>query len=271
MATRKDFAMALLNRLRLPITENRVVGLVAFAAIEGGHWAPNLRGSFNPMNTTLSMPGARSITPIGVKAYTGWAQGIDATAKTMLQGNMHTIMEALRADAEPRALFHAVTQSDWCRGCNYDTQDPYLLYKYHATEPDPGGTSLTYSAGGGTNWTLIVGAAVLAALLGSVFWYFHTGHVPFARQLGFSARENPTSRRTRRRRGSSTVQTLIFPRSRFTTSSAKSWARRHGFRSGKVDVTDRSIRLRQRSPSGFKRMRTKRFGDSGISAVMGFR
>ena len=44
---------------------------------------------------------------------------------------------------------------------------------------------------------------------------------------------------------SSNVQSLVFDRSEFTTGSAKSWAKNHGFRNKKIDVTSNSISLRQ--------------------------
>jgi len=82
----------------------------------------------------------------------------------------------------------------------------------------------------------------------------------------FAARENPAPRR----RGHSRVQTLIFPRARFTPAEAKAWAHAHQFKSGSVDVTEHSIRLRQEDPSRFSRMRTIRMGSSPVQAVVGF-
>ena len=72
---------------------------------------------------------------------------------------------------------------------------------------------------------------------------------------------------------SSQVQTLLFDQSRFTTQSAKAWARDHGYKYGKVDrptSEGRYIRLRQAHPDTFTEMRTISFGDrSGIKAVVG--
>jgi hypothetical protein len=83
----------------------------------------------------------------------------------------------------------------------------------------------------------------------------------------FAARENPVRRQGR---GGSRVQTLIFPRSRFTPAEAKAWAHAHNFKSGKVDMTEHSIRLRQEDPARFSRMRTIRMGSSPVQAVVGF-
>src|SRR5271165_3323856 len=65
------------------------------------------------------------------------------------------------------------------------------------------------------------------------------------------------------------VQTLLFSRDdHWTVPRAKSWAKSHGYKSGKVDVTDRYIRLRQEPPGRTKIKRTITFG-SGIRAVVG--
>jgi len=72
-------------------------------------------------------------------------------------------------------------------------------------------------------------------------------------------------------RQSTTVQSLLFPRPEFSPSSARSWARRHGYRAGKVHSTGDYVRLRQHPPSDFRRgsFRTISFGGSGIKAVIG--
>jgi transcriptional regulator with XRE-family HTH domain len=52
---------------------------------------------------------------------------------------------------------------------------------------------------------------------------------------------------------STTVQTLIFPKDHWDSAAeAKKWAKDHDFKSGSVDETDASYRLRQKAPSAFK-------------------
>jgi hypothetical protein len=67
------------------------------------------------------------------------------------------------------------------------------------------------------------------------------------------------------------VQTLIFPRAIFTEDGARAWARSQGMRHDKTDVTDRSVRLRQRPPRVFVRdsFRTIPMGSEGVKAVVG--
>lgn len=67
------------------------------------------------------------------------------------------------------------------------------------------------------------------------------------------------------------VQTLLMPVDEFTPKQAKAWAKKNGFRYGKVDTTENYHRLRQRDPGDFTRgsFRTIEFGESGIKAVTG--
>lgn len=53
----------------------------------------------------------------------------------------------------------------------------------------------------------------------------------------------------RRRNGGSKIQSLIFDRSKFSGTQARDWARSHGFKVTKIDVTANTIRIRQFPPS----------------------
>lgn len=66
------------------------------------------------------------------------------------------------------------------------------------------------------------------------------------------------------------VQTLIFSKEYFRREGATGWARRKGFRAGKVDETSSSYRIRQRPTSHFTRgsFRTIPLGDT-VQAVIG--
>jgi len=63
------------------------------------------------------------------------------------------------------------------------------------------------------------------------------------------------------------VQTLIFAKSHFSRSSAKKWAKSHGFKASKVDEKENTFRLRQKPPSKFETFRTITF-KPGIKAVV---
>lgn len=72
------------------------------------------------------------------------------------------------------------------------------------------------------------------------------------------------------KRPSTSIQTLIFDKDKFDASSAKGWARSRDFSAGKTDITEESIRIRQKDPGSFKEgsFRTITL-TSGVKAVIG--
>lgn len=82
-------------------------------------------------------------------------------------------------------------------------------------------------------------------------------------------RARPKMLREGSRRKSTSVQSLLFPRTSFGPEKAKRWAKQHGYHATKIDVTNRYVRLRQKPPGGFAKLRTVSFGKSGIKAVVG--
>lgn len=64
------------------------------------------------------------------------------------------------------------------------------------------------------------------------------------------------------------IQSLIFPRKRYSNEQAKKWAKDHGYTSKKMNVTDNFIRLRQKEPNIFKTFKTIVLGN-GIKAIIG--
>ena len=75
--TQLTWARALLVAMRLPVTADNVAAVTAWEMAEGGHWYNT--AYYNPLNTTQSMPGATVFNSVGVKAYTSWKQGLEAT------------------------------------------------------------------------------------------------------------------------------------------------------------------------------------------------
>lgn len=80
------------------------------------------------------------------------------------------------------------------------------------------------------------------------------------------ARENPST--DLEERPSMRVQSLIFPRDKWTKAEARTWLKSHGYKSRSVDETSQSWRFRQEDPDQFDVLRTKSFGDN-IKAVVG--
>lgn len=68
----------------------------------------------------------------------------------------------------------------------------------------------------------------------------------------------------------SRVQSVLFPVGQWDTQSARRWLTGHGMRAPRGERTERFLRFRQLSPGSLQRMRTIRFGSSGILAVVGW-
>lgn len=102
---------ALLSALGMPQTSENVAAIVAWELAEGGHWHNS--AYYNPLNTTQPMPGATSMNSVGVKAYRSWAQGLEATVKTLHNGYYGGILAALRKGDDAMAVSQAVAASPW--------------------------------------------------------------------------------------------------------------------------------------------------------------
>jgi peptidoglycan hydrolase CwlO-like protein len=112
--TQLTWAQALLVAMRLPVTADNVAAITAWEMAEGGHWYNT--AYYNPLNTTQDMPGATVFNSVGVKAYTSWKQGLEATVKTLKNGYYGGIIEALRRGNDSTAVAAAVGASPWGTG-----------------------------------------------------------------------------------------------------------------------------------------------------------
>ena len=112
--TQLTWAQALLVAMRLPVTADNVAAVTAWEMAEGGHWYNT--AYYNPLNTTQSMPGATVFNSVGVKAYTSWKQGLQATVITLKNGYYGGIIEALRRGNDSTAVAAAVGASPWGTG-----------------------------------------------------------------------------------------------------------------------------------------------------------
>lgn len=109
--TQQSFAEEVLVRLGIKPTQSSVSKFVAWEKQEGGHWNNSAR--YNPLNTTLNLPGAGNTGTQGnIKVYTSWQQGVDATVKTIQMPAYTGIVNALKSGS----LFTfetAVNSSPW--------------------------------------------------------------------------------------------------------------------------------------------------------------
>jgi peptidoglycan hydrolase CwlO-like protein len=108
------WARALLVAMRFPVTADNVAAITAWEMAEGGHWYNT--AYYNPLNTTQSMPGATVFNSVGVKAYTSWKQGLEATMITLRNGYYGGILDALRRGDDATAVAAAVGASPWGTG-----------------------------------------------------------------------------------------------------------------------------------------------------------
>lgn len=109
--TPTSWAQALLQRLGMPVTSSNTQALVSWEAAEGGNWHNPDR--YNPLDTTQSEPGATSTNSAGVKAYTSWDQGLQATATTLQNGMYGSILAALKSGTSASDVVNAVIGSPW--------------------------------------------------------------------------------------------------------------------------------------------------------------
>jgi hypothetical protein len=109
--TQVTWAQALLVRLGAPVTTANLVAITAWEMAEGGHWYNT--AYYNPLNTTMSEPGATSMNSVGVKAYVSWEQGFVATIATLRNGRYGGILAALARGNDAQAVVDAVAASPW--------------------------------------------------------------------------------------------------------------------------------------------------------------
>lgn len=105
--TTGNFATDLLTTLGLPTTAQNIAAINAWHQAEGGN------ASFNPLNTTQGASGASDYNSVGVKNYTSYQQGVQATAQTLTNGHYANILNALKAGNDAQAVASAVGASPW--------------------------------------------------------------------------------------------------------------------------------------------------------------
>jgi hypothetical protein len=105
--SRWSYASDVLGAVNAPGSQPNIIALLAWMKAEGGS------AKFNPMNTTQTAPGATDYNSAGVKNYTSWNQGVNATASTLQNGSYGDVLAALRGNRGPQAVAQAVGRSPW--------------------------------------------------------------------------------------------------------------------------------------------------------------
>jgi hypothetical protein len=90
-----SFFRAVLADLGAPDTKADLASLEAWYPHENGSWPP--AASDNPVNSTMTMPGSTVFNSVGVQNYASAAQGAQATAATLANGNYPGIVAALKS------------------------------------------------------------------------------------------------------------------------------------------------------------------------------
>jgi hypothetical protein len=108
-----DFAVDLLHGLGFPVTASNVQAIMAWCQAES---LPGKGALFNPMNTTQGAPGASNFNSVGVKNFTSYEQGLQATIKTLKNGHYGPILQALQQGSDAFAVAKAVAASPWGTG-----------------------------------------------------------------------------------------------------------------------------------------------------------
>lgn len=110
--TPEQFAMNLLKGLGVARTPSDISAMERWEAQEGGNWHND--ASYNPLNTTQSMPGYHEVGTQGnIGAYRNWDQGLEATLKTLENGRYGGIINALRQGNSVQAILNAISNSPW--------------------------------------------------------------------------------------------------------------------------------------------------------------
>lgn len=105
-----NFASDLLTGLGVPVTPENLRVIDAWMRAEGG------ASHNNPLNTTQGAPGASDFNSVGVKTYTSYQQGLQATIQTLTNGLYSNILDALRSGTSAKAVADAIAASPWGTG-----------------------------------------------------------------------------------------------------------------------------------------------------------
>ena len=108
-----EWAESFLATLGAPVVRSNLVVVVAWEAAEG------TQATWNPLATTMPMPGATTYNSHGVRNYSSKEEGIQASILTLRRPNhgYEAILDSLERGAEAMETGRAIQQSDWCRGC----------------------------------------------------------------------------------------------------------------------------------------------------------
>jgi hypothetical protein len=100
-----------LESLKVPITVNNMITLLAWSYAEGGWFSNN--AEYNPLDTTQQEPADHPINSVGVEAYISLATGVKAITTTLENGYYNSIMAGFKTSLSPAAMAILVGRSPW--------------------------------------------------------------------------------------------------------------------------------------------------------------
>jgi hypothetical protein len=110
----QEFAKALLGKAGINPTDSNISALTTWMHWEGG----TKNNAFNPLNTTLDMPGAGIFNSVGVKTYGSLDQGVQATLNTLTGAQADArgytkILNDLKTSAPLNQVVADINGSSW--------------------------------------------------------------------------------------------------------------------------------------------------------------
>lgn len=92
--TAQGWARDFLTAIGAPASQQNVNAVVNWETMESGGGG----GLFNPLNSVLGAPGASDVNSVGVKNYTSYKQGIQASVSTFTQSQWAGVVNGFRAN-----------------------------------------------------------------------------------------------------------------------------------------------------------------------------
>jgi hypothetical protein len=112
MVTRGEWVNTFLIERKCRGTPENMLAVLTWIRSENGGNAP-VGATWNPLNTTLSLPPQSNYNSIGVKNYETFEQGILANSRTLALGYYPEIRRALEAGDDARRTIAAIHASPW--------------------------------------------------------------------------------------------------------------------------------------------------------------
>jgi peptidoglycan hydrolase CwlO-like protein len=110
-----QWAQLFLREVGAPTCRDNLVAIITWQAAEG------TSAAWNPLATTLALPGSTTFNSVGVQNYVSIGQGLDAIHQTLLRGastyGYGAILDTLGSCADAMTTASAINASSWCRGC----------------------------------------------------------------------------------------------------------------------------------------------------------